>query len=339
MTPNEQNQNYDLLDKAIQTLRETDIPAEPPFEAVHAVLDAAPDNPRFLHRSFLSHHLNSITKIAAVLIFSLGGLSLLNWMQSLDNPQTQYAGIVEPLLNAQTTTCQVTVNTVGIPEQTYSTQFKAPGLIRHSVEGGAVQIVDFTQGKMLTLTPARLIAVELEMASPLQKQGHLLEIKKAIQQTLQDDSSIVHFVEEKKIDDQTLLAYRVSHSQMDITLWADADTLQLIQLEAISNAMNSIEKIVISDFDFNAPLDDTLFSFDVPNYYTAITLPDPTEDLTAFWTKIKNLSGQQFTNPQHLTTIMGYINPFRNQIIDPTNNQQLFQMPIMIPVMKRLLFL
>ncbi|MCP4709592.1 MAG: hypothetical protein GY869_13275, partial [Planctomycetes bacterium] len=216
MTPNEQNQNVELLDKAIQSLRETTIPAEPPFEAVHAVLDAAPDNPLFLQRSFLSRNLNSITKIAAVLIFSLGGLSLLIWMNTLSDPASDYARIVEPLLTAQTTTCHITINTEGVPEQNYSTKLKSPGLIRHTFAGGTEQILDYNQSKMLTLTPANFIAVELEMTSPPQKQGHLLEIKKAIQQAQQDGSLAVHFVEEKQIDNQKLLAYRVSHSQMDI---------------------------------------------------------------------------------------------------------------------------
>jgi len=343
MTPNEQNQNIDLLDQAIQTLRETPIPAEPPFEAIHAVLAAAPDNPRFLQRSFLSRHLNSITKIAAVLIFTLGGLSLLVWFLNRSDHQSDYARIIEPLLNAQTTSCQVTIHTAGVPVQNYSTMYQAPGLLRHSVSGGAVQIVDVNQGKILTLAPTQLIAVELKMPAPPKKQGHLLEIKKAIHLALQDDSSVVHFVEEKQIDGQTLRAYQISQSQMDITLWADAHTLQLIRLEATSNALDKTEQIVIDDFAFDVPLEDSLFSFEIPKYYTAFTLalntPDSRNDLTNFWNKIINLSGQQLSHPQNLSSIMGLIIPFRNQMLNATEKQQLLQMPIMIPMLKRLLFL
>jgi len=343
MTPNEQNQNVELLDRAIQALRETNIPAEPPFEAVHAVLDAAPDNPRFLHRSFISRHLNSMIKIAAVLIISLGGLSLLFLIQNSSDPQADYARIVEPLLNAQTATCQITVDAAGAPGQSYTTMYQAPGLLRHAAADGAVQIVDLTRGKMLTLTPAKLIAVQLDMPAPPQKQGHLLEIKKALRQAQQDGSTAVHFVEKTQIDGQNLLVYRISQDQMDITLWADADRLQLTRLEAVAKPLNQTEKIVISDFDFNSPLDDSIFRFEIPKYYTTFTLAlgrdEPGEDLTAFWNKIKNLSGQQFAHSQNLTTIMGFINPFRNQMLDATDQQQLLQMPIMIPMMKRILIL
>ena len=130
---------------------------------------------------------------------------------------------------------------------------------------------------------------------------------------------------------------------MDITLWANADALQLIRLEAVLKTAGKTEQITIDDFAFDAPLEDSLFSFEIPKYYTAFTLalntPDSRNDLTDFWKKIKNLSGQQFALSQNLSSIMGLIIPFRNQMLNATEKQQLLQMPIMIPMMKRFLIL
>ena len=149
------NHNDDLLDQALQALRETPIPAEPPADTLKAVLAAAPAGTTWTHRL---KNVKRLTKIAAAFILAASIISLIIFSGPQDQSSPDFNRIVQPLLAARTATFKVTFDIEGLPVQTHEGMFMDPAFTRHTGSDNNVLIMDFNQGKMLTLATTQKIA-------------------------------------------------------------------------------------------------------------------------------------------------------------------------------------
>ena len=78
----------------------------------------------------------------------------------------------------------------------------------------------------------------------------------------------------KTLDGRSVEGFVAKQGQHEFTIWVDAKTNELVQIEHDGMVEGSpVSKVVMKDFRFNETFDESLFSFEVPNGYKAMQLP------------------------------------------------------------------
>jgi len=67
----------------------------------------------------------------------------------------------------------------------------------------------------------------------------------------------------QQIDGRTLLGFRATHPEAEITIWADPETALPVRVEQVSGQM----RVICRNLQFDVPLDESLFSMEVPEGY------------------------------------------------------------------------
>lgn len=219
-----------------------------------------------------------ITKLAAAAAVII--IVVLIGIYQFGGSTPAFAEIVQPLLTAHTTTCKITINIKGVPPQTRDCMFMEPGRMRQVMSSGVIRISDKHQGKTMKLYPAEKKAIIYEMTNiPEDKQrsdNWFLQIRECIRQAQETEDESVKFIGKQKIDGVRAIGYRIGENSdmMDMTVWADAETLLPIRIEyslASAGVYVNIEgTITYSDIVFNEELDESLF--EVPEGYESQTM-------------------------------------------------------------------
>ena len=72
----------------------------------------------------------------------------------------------------------------------------------------------------------------------------------------------------KELDNRRVTGFVATQGDLTFTMWVDNATRELARMEYDFRVNGKLAHIVMSDFRFNEPLDESLFSFDVPTGYT-----------------------------------------------------------------------
>jgi len=236
---------------------------------------------------------NTIKLAAAAVIIAavLVGIHLLGG----NGANAVYARVVEQLQYARTMTYSIVTHTPveSMPTLRQQMAFKEPGFMRTTTADGYITVIDWNQNKGITLWPPNKEYIDFE-ASNYQHdpaQDPFMVVEKL--RTLPDEADEV--LGEKEIDGRVLEGFRVTQGDMINTVWIDPQTEVLVRVETeYTNApgMNAI----MTDFQFNAELDDSLFSLTPTEGYTRMGVQADVstvteEDLIAYlqmwstWTK------------------------------------------------------
>ncbi len=186
-----------------------------------------------------------------------------------DGASVAFADIVEQLANARTMTYSVVTRTPveSMPTLRLQMAFKEPGYMRTTTVDGYINVIDWNQNKGITLWPPKQECIDFE-ASNYQHdtvQDPFIVVEKL--RTLPDQAD--EALGEKEIDGRVLEGFRVTQGDMINTVWVDSQTTQLVRVEieyTNSPGMNTI----MTDFQFNAELDDSLFSLVPPEGFTRL---------------------------------------------------------------------
>ena len=180
-----------------------------------------------------------------------------------------YAQAVDRLYKAQTMTFSV-VNKTGVESMpTVRTQiaFRAPGLMRITNPDGFVTVARATgQGlRGLNLIPIQKMYGEFELSNVQKKPstGPYMSVETLRALPLQADE----LLGQAEIDGRQLEGYRVHQDDTTTSVWIDPVTGELARAElefAAAPGMN----MILSDFEFDVPLADSLFSLEPPADYT-----------------------------------------------------------------------
>jgi len=221
---------------------------------------------------------SKITKFAAAAVIIIAALI---GIHQFGGSTPAFADIVQPLLTARTATCKITINIKGEPPQTRDCMFMA-GRMRQVMPNGVIQISDKYHGQKMKLYPAEKKAVIFEMTNMQEDKQRstnwFQKIRECIRQAQETEDKSVKFIGKQKIDGVTAFGYRIVENTniMDMTVWADAETLLPIRIEySLTNAGAVIEMegtIIFSDIVFNEELDESLFSVEVPEGYESQTM-------------------------------------------------------------------
>jgi outer membrane lipoprotein-sorting protein len=206
---------------------------------------------------------NPITKIAAAAVIIVGVILGTYYIGGPFTATVTFADVIKPILNAQTAEFDITV---GEDDQ---------GPVIHDMVKGSrirrtmsnmednVSIIDLESGRILSITVSKKVAVYVDLKG-LPSIPNYLEVLKNIINMLQDSPDFeVEELGQQDIQGQSVIGFRAKHPKAEITIWADSETALPVWIEQIEPQL----KVICKNVKFDSPMDDSLFSMDVPDGY------------------------------------------------------------------------
>jgi len=156
--------------------------------------------------------------------------------------------------------------------------FAEPLRMRQTSQQGPIVITDLQQGKIISLMPAQKTAMvmQLENVPEIEDESQFNifhGIRKTIKKAQETEDASVEFLGEQEINGLPAIGYRIETHGIKTTIWADVETELPIQIESSRDMMGSKTTHIMSDFVFDAELDESLFSLEIPEGYSVQTIP------------------------------------------------------------------
>ena len=128
---------------------------------------------------------------------------------------------------------------------------------------GNVSIIDLESGRILNLTEAKKEAVYIDLKGLPSMPNYMEQLRSVIVQLQDSPHFVVEDLGTRDIDGRKAVGFLAKHPRSEITIWADAKTGLPIRIDQKDGQMLVIAK----NLQFDAPMDETLFSMDVPSGY------------------------------------------------------------------------
>jgi outer membrane lipoprotein-sorting protein len=204
-------------------------------------------------------------KVAAAAVIVITSLVCIQFLTGT----SAYAQVAAELRNARTVVFTLITQTNQGNGETVKTDvaYKDPGWLRATTVDGYVAVVDFTSGRMISIVPGggyTLAEINEIKNSKVTNKGvfsfHAIEAMKSLPEKADENLG------KKEIDGIVCDGYRVAQGDLTTTVWIDAKTGDLVQVEqkyASAPGMNRI----IKNIKFDIVLDDSLFSLTPPAGY------------------------------------------------------------------------
>jgi len=244
-------------------------------------------------RTIMNTRTRKFAIAAAVVIAAVIGLHYI--VGPIGVTGTVYAEVAERLHKVRTLIYTVisTSPVEGIEATEIEVAFKEPGLMRMTMPGGYISVLDSVQGKGLSIIPERKQFIEIDMSNLPDDAGRsqLDAIERL--RTLPDRAD--EELGARQMNGRTLQGFRVTEEGVTNTVWIDTGTRELVEVDVeFANAPGM--SATMTSFQFDVDLDDALFSLSPPDGYSRVGLQmDVSEasenDLTEFlklwstWTK------------------------------------------------------
>ena len=182
-----------------------------------------------------------------------------------------YAEVAERLHKALTMTYKMTTTTPleEMPDMEMEVSFKEPGLMRMTMEGGYVSVMDSVRGKGLSIIPEKKQFVEMDMSNlpddPSKNPLNVIEKLRSLPDRADEELGT------REINGQVVQGFRVTEEGITSTVWIDPKTKELVEVEVeFVNAPGMGG--TMTDIRFNVELSDELFSITPPDGYTRLEL-------------------------------------------------------------------
>jgi outer membrane lipoprotein-sorting protein len=215
---------------------------------------------------------SGISKLAAAAVIIIAVLAAVHFIGG-SVESVAWADVVRPLMTARTVAFNVIM---GQGENETITRVMNNGTQRVRNEvlllGGKavqlIQIIDYDTSQMLTLNPERKTAVLIDLKDMPEKPENPLEaIRNMIRELQEDPAFSVKSLGEQEIDGQIAEGFRAAGPDGELTIWADPETALPIRMEQKWRQM----QFVCTDYDFDVALDESLFSMEIPEGYSALS--------------------------------------------------------------------
>ena len=269
------NPGNDLLERAVSTLRDANVPKGPSPELVEQTLarmdgGIVSNQPRLFRRII---HMKSITKlaVAAAIAIAFGGFSF--WGLHQRGASIAFAEVLKTVQRVHSVCFKGTsvVQVPGLPAQTVTTDIQVvdDGRMRQTIHpAGMVMIWDWSQGRCLSLEPISKRATVMEIANmpAQQKPFNLLDVFRQL------DAASGAPMEDKVIDGRVARGFKVVTPGQEMTIWADPQTRLPLEVEqTMKIGMLPATTMVMTDFVWDEPVDESLLSLTPPEGYEAQT--------------------------------------------------------------------
>jgi outer membrane lipoprotein-sorting protein len=176
-----------------------------------------------------------------------------------------FGQVIMPILNAQTAIFDIVIgdeesSTPVIHDMVMGSR------IRRTLSNtpGIVSIIDLESSKILVLTESTKEAVYIDLKGLPSIPNYMERLRNIITGLQKHPQFVVEELGQQEIAGQKLIGFRAKHPKVEITIWADPVTALPVRIEQVEGQM----KVVCKNIQFDAPMEDALFSMDVPEGYT-----------------------------------------------------------------------
>jgi hypothetical protein len=219
-----------------------------------------------------------ITKLIAAAVVVVAVLIGMHFIGNPLGSSVTFAQVIQPILDAKTAVLDIII---GNEEENVPVihDMVMGSRIRRTMSNmpEVVSIIDLEKGKILALTTPAKEAVYIDLKGLPSIPNYMDRLRNIIRKL--QDSPDFSFEElgEQDIGGQKLICFRAANPQLDVTIWADPRTVMPVRIEQIEGQM----KVICKNLHFDAPMDESLFSMEVPEGYklkqTEIDLMGATE--------------------------------------------------------------
>ncbi len=218
-----------------------------------------------------------ITKIAAAVVVISGVLIVMHFA-GLSTTTVTFADVIKPILNAQTAELDIIIGEEG--EGPVIHDMVMGSRIRRTLSNmeGIVAIIDLQDGRILQLTHEKKEAAYIDLKDWSSIPNYMERLRNVIDGLQAHPEFKVEELGEQEIDGQKLIGFRAMHPKAEITIWADPETALPVRIESTGGQM----KLITKNLKFDVPMDESLFSMEVPPEYkeqeTELDLHGSTEE-------------------------------------------------------------
>jgi hypothetical protein len=211
-----------------------------------------------IRRKIMKSPVTRIAAVAAVIIVAALGIN------SIMAPSVTWAQVIEPILNARTIVFDLILGS------------DDSGMAQHEIFVGSrirrtmsnmpnmTMIIDTDNEKLLALDTEGKTAAYADISGELGER-HRSFIKFVRQIITQLQEGQVEKLGERVIDGQKAIGFTGKGQNEAVTIWADAETALPIRIEA---QIGQEFSFIMKNFEFDADVDESLVSMDVPEGYT-----------------------------------------------------------------------
>jgi hypothetical protein len=212
---------------------------------------------------------NKMTTLGAAAAVAAAVLIALPFFRPFGSGVT-FARAIQPLLHAHSVIFDIIIGgeKEGAP---VIHNLVAGSRIRQTVSTveGNVSITDLQSMRMLNLTEARKEAIYLDLKGVPQIPDYLDRVRNVLVELQNNPQITVEDLGLREIDGRETVGFFAKHPRAEITLWADTRTGLPVRIEQKEGQT----LYLIKNMQFDVPLDDALFSMDVPAGYSQQQVP------------------------------------------------------------------
>jgi len=205
-----------------------------------------------------------ITKLAAAAVIIVGVLTVMHFV-GLSTTTVTFAEVIKPILNAQTAILDTIIGEEEAGTPVIHDMVRG-SRIRRTLSNmeGIVAIIDLQEGRILQLTLEKKEAAYIDLKDWSSIPNYMERLRNVITGLQEHPEFAVEELGEQEIAGQRLIGFRAMHPKAEITIWADPETALPVRIESTGGQM----KLITKNLKFDVPMDESLFSMDVPEGYT-----------------------------------------------------------------------
>lgn len=211
-----------------------------------------------IRRTIMKSPVTRIAAAAAVIIVAALGIN------SIMAPSVTWAQVIEPILNARTVVFDLILG--ADDTGTVSHEIVVGSRIRRNMSNmpNMTMIIDLDNAQLLALDTDAKTAVYADMEGDVgdRTRNYIKFVRQIIKQ-LQDGQ--VEQLGERVIDGQKAIGFVGRGQNEEVRIWADPETAHPIRIEA---EIGQEFSFIMKNFEFDAAVDESLMSMDVPDGYT-----------------------------------------------------------------------
>jgi hypothetical protein len=204
-----------------------------------------------------------ITKIAAAVVVISGALIAMHFV-GLSTATVTFADVIKPILNAQTAVLDIIVGDEEAGGPVIHDQIKG-SLIRRTFSNmeDVIQVIDMEAWRVLSLTVSKQEAAYIDLKGLPSMPNYMDTLRNLISELQEMPGFEVEELGRQEIDGQEVVGFLARHPKAEVTIWADPETALPVRIEQVSGQM----KVICKNVKFDVPMDESLFSMDVPEGY------------------------------------------------------------------------
>jgi len=204
-----------------------------------------------------------ITKIAAAIVVISGVLIVMHFV-GLSTATVTFADVIKPILNAQTAILDIIVGEEGQGPVIHD-MIMGPRIRRTmSNMEDDVSIIDLEAWRILSLNVSKKEAAYVDLKGLPSMPNYMDTLRNIISELQKIPDFEVEELGKQEIDGREAVGFLARHPRVELTIWADPETALPVRIEQVGGQM----KVICKNVKFDVPMDESLFSMEVPEGYT-----------------------------------------------------------------------